>query len=72
MRTIYDNYRGFKISKDENKYKAVQNDIMFSQSLLSEVLDKIDTYIEFNFQNELAFMSPLIQETCYPDAYSID
>ncbi|MFD0697275.1 hypothetical protein ACFQZT_24675 [Paenibacillus sp. GCM10027628] len=67
MRTIYDNYRGFKISKLENKYNAVQNDIMFSQWRLSEVLDTIDHYIEINFQNELAFMSPLIQEICHPE-----
>jgi hypothetical protein len=47
MKTIYENYRGFKIKKDESTYNAIHADrIMFAQSPLSQVLDSIDNYID--------------------------
>lgn len=47
MKTIYENYRGFKINKDDSTYNAIHADrIMFAQSPLSQVLDSIDHYID--------------------------
>ncbi|MGG1552611.1 hypothetical protein [Paenibacillus ferrarius] len=47
MRTIYENYRGFKINKDDNSYTAIHsNCIIMNQSPLSQVLDTIDSYID--------------------------
>ncbi|MEC0231095.1 hypothetical protein [Paenibacillus alba] len=47
MRTIYENYRGFKISKQESIYNAIQADgIVFSRWQLSQVLDTVDNYVE--------------------------
>ncbi|NQX65250.1 hypothetical protein HQN90_03815 [Paenibacillus alba] len=47
MRTIYENYRGFKISKQESTYNAIQADgIVFSRWQLSQVLDTVDNYVE--------------------------
>ena len=47
MKTIYENYRGFKINKDDSTYNAIHADrIIFAQSPLSQVLDSIDHYID--------------------------
>ncbi|SDM85914.1 hypothetical protein SAMN04487897_101278 [Paenibacillus sp. yr247] len=47
MRTIYENYRGFKISKQESTYNAIYSDrIIFSRWQLSQVLDTVDNYVE--------------------------
>ncbi|MNG21526.1 hypothetical protein D3C84_1059050 [compost metagenome] len=47
MKTIYENYRGFKINKDDDTYNAIHADrIIFAQSPLSQVLDSIDDYID--------------------------
>ncbi|CAN7428261.1 hypothetical protein LJR153_002812 [Paenibacillus sp. LjRoot153] len=47
MKTIYENYRGFKINKDDSTYNAIHADrIIFTQSPLSQVLDSIDHYID--------------------------
>lgn len=47
MKTIYENYRGFKINKDDSTYNAIHADrIMFAQKPLSQVLDSIDHYID--------------------------
>ncbi|OAS13789.1 hypothetical protein [Paenibacillus oryzisoli] len=47
MKTIYENYRGFKINKDNSTYNAIHADhIVFTQSPLSQILDSIDHYIE--------------------------
>ncbi|OPH58705.1 hypothetical protein BC351_23160 [Paenibacillus ferrarius] len=47
MRTIYENYRGFKISKQDSTYNAIQADgIVFSRWQLSQVLDTVDNYVE--------------------------
>ncbi|MBM7566355.1 hypothetical protein [Paenibacillus sacheonensis] len=53
MRTIYENYRGFKVFQQTNSYVAIPNktdddnqDIMFRQWQLIEVLNTIDAYIE--------------------------
>lgn len=47
MKTIYENYRGFKINKDESTYNAIHADrIIFAQTPLSQVLDSIDHYID--------------------------
>jgi hypothetical protein len=53
MRTIYENYRGFKVFQQTNQYIAIHNktddgnqEIVFCQWRLIEVLDTIDAYIE--------------------------
>lgn len=47
MRTIYENYRGFKISKEESTYNAIYSDrVVFSRWQLSQVLDTVDQYVE--------------------------
>ncbi|GGI43742.1 hypothetical protein GCM10008018_03640 [Paenibacillus marchantiophytorum] len=47
MRTIYENYRGFKISKQESIYNAEFSDrIVFSRWQLSQVLDTVDNFVE--------------------------
>lgn len=47
MKTIYENYRGFKINKDHSTYNAIHADqIIFAQAPLSQVLDSIDQYID--------------------------
>lgn len=47
MKTIYENYRGFKINKDNSTYNAIHADhIIFTQSPLSQILDSIDQYID--------------------------
>ncbi|MDQ0900374.1 MULTISPECIES: hypothetical protein [unclassified Paenibacillus] len=52
MRTIYENYRGFKISKQESIYNAISSDhIIFSRWQLSQVLDTVDYYVEFTDNN---------------------
>lgn len=52
MRTIYENYRGFKISKQESSYNAISSDhIIFSRWQLSQVLDTIDHYVEITNNN---------------------
>ncbi|OCT15665.1 hypothetical protein A8709_16535 [Paenibacillus pectinilyticus] len=53
MKTIYENYRGFKISKEDATYNAIHADrIMFAQSPLSTVLDAIDHYIDMTASSE--------------------
>ncbi len=55
MRTIYENYRGFKISKQESTYNAISSDhIIFSRWQLSQVLDTVDNYVEFTDNNSSA------------------
>lgn len=52
MRTIYENYRGFKISKVESTYNAIHSDrIIFSRWQLSQVLDSVDHYVEIMDNN---------------------
>lgn len=52
MRTIYENYRGFKISKQESTYNAISSDqVVFSRWQLSQVLDTVDHYVEFTNNN---------------------
>jgi hypothetical protein len=46
MRTIYENYRGFVVSQQDNNYEAIQQDITFSHDQLIEVLNTIDNYVE--------------------------
>lgn len=47
MRTIYENYRGFKISKEESTYNAISSDqVIFSRWQLSQVLDTVDQYVD--------------------------
>ncbi|MDD9268787.1 hypothetical protein ACFPES_17235 [Paenibacillus sp. GCM10023248] len=47
MRTIYENYRGFKISKEDSTYNAIYSDrVVFSRWQLSQVLDTVDQYVE--------------------------
>ena len=53
MRTIYENYRGFRISKHMNNYNAIinkpeenENEVVFDHSRLMEILNTIDKYIE--------------------------
>ena len=47
MKTIYENYRGFKINKVQSTYNAIHADqIIFAQTPLSQVLDSIDQYID--------------------------
>jgi|GEM_PF-4899096 len=58
MRTIYENYRGFKVSKQEDKYDAILNEIKFSQWKLSDVLDSIDHFIELNCSSEMQSVLP--------------
>ncbi|MDF2958831.1 MAG: hypothetical protein K0S39_566 [Paenibacillus sp.] len=48
MRTIYENYRGFTVSQNENRYQATNKDIHFSHNQLIEVLNTIDNYVENN------------------------
>ncbi|TXK79823.1 hypothetical protein [Paenibacillus sp. N3.4] len=63
MRTIYENYRGFKICKQESTYQAINTDrIVFTQWPLSEVLDSIDTYVDLSeFQSSKDTQSGLPQ-----------
>jgi hypothetical protein len=57
MRTIYENYRGFKISKQESTYNAISSDrIIFSKWQLSQVLDTVDHYVEITDNNSGADM----------------
>lgn len=59
MKTIYENYRGFRINKDDSTYNAIHADrIMFAQSPLSQVLDAIDHYIEVT-ESSAALQEPL-------------
>ncbi|MFC5450118.1 hypothetical protein [Paenibacillus aestuarii] len=60
MRTIYENYRGFKVSKQEDRYNAnaISNEIKFSQWKLSDVLDSIDHFIELNCSSEIQSVLP--------------
>lgn len=59
MKTIYENYRGFKINKDDSTYNAIHADrIMFAQSPLSQVLDAIDRYIDVT-ENSVVSQEPL-------------
>ncbi|UJF35199.1 hypothetical protein [Paenibacillus hexagrammi] len=51
MRTVYENYRGFKISKEDNTYSAIHNEVIFNQGLLSDVLDHVDHYIEIHIDS---------------------
>ncbi|MBP1961574.1 hypothetical protein [Paenibacillus aceris] len=52
MRTIYENYRGFKISKEESTYNAISSDqVIFSRWQLSQVLDTVDQYVEISDHN---------------------
>lgn len=52
MRTIYENYRGFKISKEESTYNAISSDhVIFSRWQLSQVLDTVDQYVEITDPN---------------------
>ncbi|KRF11161.1 hypothetical protein [Paenibacillus sp. Soil787] len=52
MRTIYENYRGFKISKQERTYNAISSDhVVFSRWQLSQVLDTVDHYVEITDNN---------------------
>ncbi|WP_165972362.1 hypothetical protein [Paenibacillus piri] len=46
MRTIYENYRGFKVFQNEKSYQASNSEIHFSHQKLSEVLNTIDKYVE--------------------------
>ncbi|MDR6551231.1 hypothetical protein [Paenibacillus qinlingensis] len=53
MKTIYENYRGFKINKDDSTYNAIHADrIIFAQSPLSQILDSIDHYIDLQEATE--------------------
>ncbi|WP_261305584.1 hypothetical protein [Paenibacillus andongensis] len=52
MRTIYESYRGFKISKQESTYNAISSDhVVFSRWQLSQVLDTVDHYVEITDNN---------------------
>ncbi|WNR46308.1 hypothetical protein [Paenibacillus roseipurpureus] len=63
MKTIYENYRGFKIHKDDSTYKAIQADqIMFAQSPLSEVLDSIDHYIDVTESTNTAHLTSTLPQ----------
>jgi hypothetical protein len=46
MRTIYENYRGFKVYHDDKRYEASNESIHFSEHRLSEILNRIDKYVE--------------------------
>lgn len=47
MRTVYENYRGFKIYQQENKYQATMDEsVTFTHFRLSEVLNTIDSYVD--------------------------
>jgi hypothetical protein len=52
LRIIYENYRGFKISKQGNTYYAIHKEARFSHLRLSELLNKVDSYIEKNSTND--------------------
>ncbi|MGO4275722.1 hypothetical protein AB4Z22_38770 [Paenibacillus sp. TAF58] len=55
MRTIYENYRGFKISKQESAYNAISSDhVVFSRWQLSQVLDTVDHYVDITDNNSSA------------------
>jgi len=46
MRTVYENYRGFKIFQIDQRYQATNKEINFSHPKLVEVLNTIDKYVE--------------------------
>ncbi|QHW29756.1 hypothetical protein GZH47_02145 [Paenibacillus rhizovicinus] len=53
MRTIYGDYRGFKVFQQTNKYYAIHNDtdvgehaFVICQGQLIEVLNTIDAYMD--------------------------
>ncbi|WP_219838090.1 hypothetical protein [Paenibacillus sp. R14(2021)] len=49
MRTIYENYRGFKVYQQTNTYNAVSHhdqEIIFCHWQLIKVLNTIDSYID--------------------------
>jgi hypothetical protein len=52
LRIIYENYRGFKISKQGNTYFAIHKEARFSHFRLSELLNTVDIYIEKNLTRE--------------------
>ncbi|SEB82027.1 hypothetical protein SAMN05443246_2016 [Paenibacillus sp. GP183] len=52
LRIIYENYRGFKITKQGSTYFAIHKEARFSHLRLSELLNTIDSYIEKNLTPE--------------------
>jgi ribosomal protein L22 len=46
MRTIYENYRGFTVSQNEQRYHATNQEVNISHQKLSEVLNTIDKYVD--------------------------
>lgn len=46
MRMIYENYRGFQIYQLDNSYNAVTPNLVFRHSQLSQLLNKIDLYLD--------------------------
>ncbi|REE87406.1 hypothetical protein A8990_10951 [Paenibacillus taihuensis] len=46
MRMIYENYRGFQIYQHDDSYNAVAPNLVFSHKQLSQLLNKIDLYLD--------------------------
>ncbi|SEO88329.1 hypothetical protein [Paenibacillus sp. OV219] len=46
MRLIYENYRGFQIYKYDDSYNAVAPNLKFNHNQLSQLLNKVDLYLD--------------------------